>query len=103
MRYADCQPKRPLVPYSAYMVSGKRESGSWLIWTANCIELEKNQELCIIKVIRKRSIRKEANKMFVGREEQLNKIRKIMRKKGMGTILIYGRRRVGKSELIKEV
>ncbi len=103
MRYADCQPKRPLVPYSAYMVSGKRDSGSWLICTANCIELEKNQELCIIKVIRKRSIRKEANKMFVGREEQLNKIRKIMRKKGMGTILIYGRRRVGKSELIKEV
>ena len=41
--------------------------------------------------------------MFVGREDQLYKIRRIVDNPGMGTVLIYGRRRIGKSELIKQV
>lgn len=41
--------------------------------------------------------------MFIGRVEQLTKIKKTIKKNDMATILIYGRRRVGKSELIKEV
>ena len=41
--------------------------------------------------------------MFVGREEQLKRIRKITDRPGMGAVLIYGRRRIGKSELIRQV
>ena len=39
--------------------------------------------------------------MFVGREDQLYRIRRVVDSPGMGTVLIYGRRRIGKSELIK--
>lgn len=41
--------------------------------------------------------------MFIGREEELKRIQKIVRRPQMGTIIIYGRRRIGKSELIKQV
>ncbi|SDF71288.1 ATP-binding protein [Eubacterium pyruvativorans] len=39
---------------------------------------------------------------FIGRTEELNRLKKLYRKDGFGTALIYGRRRVGKSELIKQ-
>ena len=38
---------------------------------------------------------------FYGRTEQENKLHRIFRKEEMQTVLIYGRRRVGKSELIR--
>ena len=41
--------------------------------------------------------------MFFGREEQLGKLKSITDRSGMGTALIYGRRRIGKSELIKQL
>ena len=41
--------------------------------------------------------------MFVGRKDQFHKIRRIVDRPGMGTVMIYGRRRIGKSELIKQV
>ncbi len=44
---------------------------------------------------------------FIGREEQLNKLEgvvaKMDRQETMQTVLIYGRRRVGKSELVKQL
>ncbi len=44
---------------------------------------------------------------FIGREEQLEKLNKIVskmgRNTGLQTVLIYGRRRVGKSELVKQL
>lgn len=40
--------------------------------------------------------------MFIGREEELEEIKESLNKDCLETILIYGRRRVGKSELIKE-
>lgn len=39
---------------------------------------------------------------FYGREQQLKKLDRTMRKNGLQAMLIYGRRRVGKSELIKQ-
>lgn len=39
---------------------------------------------------------------FIGRKEQLKKLDKIMQTKEMTFALIYGRRRVGKSELVKQ-
>ena len=39
---------------------------------------------------------------FIGREEQLSKIEKEIQSDDMRTVLVYGRRRVGKSELIKQ-
>lgn len=40
---------------------------------------------------------------FIGREEQIRKIDKIISKNELSFSLIYGRRRVGKSELVKQV
>ena len=40
---------------------------------------------------------------FIGREEQIKKIDKIISKNELSFSLIYGRRRVGKSELVKQV
>ncbi|MDO4500848.1 MAG: ATP-binding protein [Erysipelotrichaceae bacterium] len=40
---------------------------------------------------------------FIGRKEELKRINKIINTNGLTFSLIYGRRRVGKSELIKEV
>ena len=40
--------------------------------------------------------------MFIGREEELKEIKEALNKDNLESILIYGRRRVGKSELIKE-
>lgn len=40
---------------------------------------------------------------FIGREEQLEKLNNLIDKNGMAFSLIYGRRRVGKSELAKQV
>ena len=39
---------------------------------------------------------------FIGREEQLSKIEKAISEDQMHVSLIYGRRRVGKSELVKQ-
>ncbi len=41
-------------------------------------------------------------KKFYGREEQLRSLKRCYARKEMQTILVYGRRRVGKSELIKQ-
>lgn len=38
---------------------------------------------------------------FYGREQQIQKIQRVLKKAGLQAILIYGRRRVGKSELIR--
>ena len=47
--------------------------------------------------------RKEPSKMkFIGRELELNKLNKIMKSDYFNFSLIYGRRRVGKSELVKK-
>ena len=52
--------------------------------------------------IRKKSNRKESNKMaFWGRTKEQKKIQNMLLKKAQDVTLIYGRRRVGKSELIK--
>lgn len=40
---------------------------------------------------------------FIGREEELRLLQKNMQREGQSIILIYGRRRVGKSELIKHL
>ena len=40
--------------------------------------------------------------MFVGRERELKALRDVYEKNGFGMTVIYGRRRVGKSTLIKE-
>ena len=54
-------------------------------------------------IVRNKPTRKGSSKMFVGRKEELERIQKVISRPGMGTILIYGRRRIGKSELIKQV
>jgi hypothetical protein len=40
------------------------------------------------------------NQQFVNRKEELKFLEKYYEKKGSGLIVIYGRRRVGKTELI---
>ena len=40
---------------------------------------------------------------FYGRESQRRSLHKIIERKGHQVSLIYGRRRIGKSELIKQV
>lgn len=40
--------------------------------------------------------------MFIGRKDELNEIKNALNSKKIEAILIYGRRRVGKSEIIKE-
>ena len=40
---------------------------------------------------------------FLGRTEQKKKLHLMLDKNGQAVTLIYGRRRVGKSELIKQV
>jgi len=40
--------------------------------------------------------------MFIGRERELKSLNKVYNKKGFGMVIIYGRRRIGKSTLIKE-
>ncbi len=40
---------------------------------------------------------------FIGRKEQIEKIEKIMRHDAMSVTMIYGRRRIGKSELVKQI
>ena len=39
---------------------------------------------------------------FIGREKELNQLKKLIEKDSMQMALIYGRRRVGKSELVKQ-
>lgn len=39
---------------------------------------------------------------FIGREEQLKKLDRVINKEELTLSLIYGRRRVGKSELVKQ-
>ncbi len=39
---------------------------------------------------------------FIGRAEELRKIKREISRDELRTILIYGRRRVGKSELVKQ-
>ena len=39
---------------------------------------------------------------FFGRKQQQEKIRRVLEKNTLQVVLIYGRRRVGKSELIKQ-
>ena len=39
---------------------------------------------------------------FIGRAEELRKIKREISRDELRTILVYGRRRVGKSELIKQ-
>lgn len=57
----------------------------------------------MIYFIRKESNRKELNKMkFWGRVKEQNKLQKMLSKKQQQLALVYGRRRVGKSELIKQ-
>ena len=41
------------------------------------------------------------NNVFLGRNNELNKLKSKKKKKGLLACLIYGRRRIGKSELIK--
>ena len=41
--------------------------------------------------------------MFIERSKELKKMNKVVHKKGMGTMLLYGRRRIGKSELAKQL
>ena len=40
---------------------------------------------------------------FIGREVERSKLHRILKKTGQQVALIFGRRRVGKSELIKQV
>ena len=40
---------------------------------------------------------------FLGRTEQRKKLHRMIDKSGQTVALVYGRRRVGKSELIKQV
>ncbi len=40
--------------------------------------------------------------IFYGREQQQKKLNRLLRKSSLQAALIYGRRRVGKSELIKQ-
>ena len=40
---------------------------------------------------------------FIGREEQLKKLSKLVNTEELSVALIYGRRRVGKSELVKQM
>jgi AAA+ ATPase superfamily predicted ATPase len=40
--------------------------------------------------------------MFIGRERELRSLESVYEKKGFGMTVIYGRRRVGKSTLIRE-
>ena len=40
--------------------------------------------------------------MFIGREHELRSLESVYEKKGFGMSVIYGRRRVGKSTLIRE-
>lgn len=39
---------------------------------------------------------------FIGRHQELSRLKRELRKDGQNTVLVYGRRRVGKSELIKQ-
>ena len=41
--------------------------------------------------------------MFLGREKYLHALKRLVSRPGMQTALIYGRRRIGKSELVKQV
>ena len=41
--------------------------------------------------------------MFLGREKYLHALKRLASRPGMQTALIYGRRRIGKSELVKQV
>ena len=38
---------------------------------------------------------------FIGREEEVRKIKGLYQSPGMEALLLYGRRRIGKSELMK--
>ena len=40
--------------------------------------------------------------MFIGRKEEIKEIKNALNSSKLETILLYGRRRVGKSEIIKE-
>ena len=40
--------------------------------------------------------------MFLGRKKELEKLEKALASKGKSAILIYGRRRIGKTSLISE-
>ena len=57
----------------------------------------------MLSLTRKESSRKEPSKMkFIGRKEELKKLDKMMHADEMTFTLIYGRRRVGKSELVSQ-
>lgn len=56
-----------------------------------------------MSLVRSRPSRKESNKMgFIGRTQELSKLKQLMSSDDMSMALIYGRRRVGKSELVKQ-
>ena len=56
----------------------------------------------MIIFIRKKPNRRWPNKMkFIGREEEVGKIKDLYQSHRMGVLLLYGRRRIGKSELMK--
>ncbi len=40
---------------------------------------------------------------FIGRKKEITKIERLIKTDNMSTILVYGRRRVGKSELVKQI
>ena len=40
--------------------------------------------------------------MFLGRDKELGKLKKELEKEGKSAVLIYGRRRIGKTTLISE-
>ena len=44
----------------------------------------------------------KGSEMFIGRERELKSLEAVYNKKGFGMTVIYGRRRVGKSTLIRE-
>ena len=56
-----------------------------------------------MSLVRSRPSRKESNKMgFIGRTQELSKLKQLMSSDDMSMALIYGRRRVGKSGLVKQ-
>lgn len=62
------------------------------------------QQSDIMCLVRSNPNRKGPNKMaFYGRYEQIKKLNNLLKEENLQVALIYGRRRVGKSELVKQV
>ena len=56
-----------------------------------------------MNLVRLRPSRKKSNKMsLIGRTQELSKLKRLISSDDMSMALIYGRRRVGKSELVKQ-